>query len=141
MFSIYHFFAHLIAHKHTFGAIQKLEEFPFDTSLIAIRSGADFPDIILRLAPVGSGFDGGKLIELKDSKGYTISSFNSTIPTGQKALAPLLAGKSNKMRDQLDALGENGHQLPLRDVFYLIRGRKKSGDMKICLVHGSFLKH
>jgi len=45
------------------------------------------------------------------------------------------------MRDQLDALGENGHQLPLRDVFYLIRERKKSGDMKICLVHGSFLKH
>lgn len=139
MYSIYHFFAHLIAHKTQFSSAEKLEDFPFDESLIAVRSGAEFPDIILKLSPIGSDFSGGEFIELKDSKGYSIASFNSTIPTGQKTIASLLEGKSNKIRDLLNALGEDSHRLPIRQVFYLIRGRK-SEKMKICLVHGSFFE-
>lgn len=139
MYSIYHFFAHLITHKKYFITIEKLEDFPFDESLIAVRSGAAFPDIILKLAPIGSDFSGGEFIELKDSKGYSIASFNSTIPTGQKAIVPLLEGKTNKIRDQLNKLGEDSHQLPIRQVFYLIRGQKDK-NMKICLVHGSFFE-
>jgi len=139
MYSIYHFFAHLIAHKTQFLSTTQLNDFPFDDTLIGVRNDGLFPDIILRLAPIYTNFDGGELVELKDSRGYTIPSFNSTIPTGEKSIASLLTGKNNQMRDQLEKLGEDIHRIPIRQVFYLIRGQK-SGKMKMCLVHGSFFE-
>lgn len=93
MASIYHFFAHLITNKNQFLQSTPLEKFPFDESLIAARSGGSFPDIILRLETSNRGFIGGEFIELKDSQSYSIASFNSTIPTGQKDITPFLEKK------------------------------------------------
>lgn len=141
MASIYHFFAHLITNKNQFLQSTPLEKFPFDESLIAARSGGSFPDIILRLETSNRGFIGGEFIELKDSQSYSIASFNSTIPTGQKDITPFLEKKSGKIYGQLKKLGEHIHQEAIRDVFYLIRGKdKKSGSIKVCLIHGSFFE-
>ena len=42
---------------------------------------------------------------------------------------------------QLLAAGEDTDRFYLRDVYYLIRGRKRTaGTVKVCLVHGSFFE-
>jgi len=39
----------------------------------------------------------------------------------------------------MESAGDNIYNLIERDVFYLIRGRKK-GNVKIALIHGSFFE-
>ena len=80
------------------------------------------------------------MIELKDSKkGYSVASFNSTIPTGEKDIRKLTEGKTNTIRTQMQEAGNNILSLPIRQVFYLVRGRRQS-DVKACLVHGKFFE-
>jgi hypothetical protein len=140
MFSIYHFFAHLSRHRNDLKSVQKLDDFPYDIELLSCRNVGKFPDMAIRINPEdGSLFTGGELIELKDSRSYTVSSFNSTIPTGQKAIEPLVSGKRNHIRQQMEQAGDDIFSLPMRDVFYLIRG-KQQANTKVCLVHGSFFE-
>ena len=80
------------------------------------------------------------MIELKDSKkGYSVASFNSTIPTGEKDIRKLTEGKTNTIRTQMEEAGNNILSLPIRQVFYLVRGRRRS-NVKICLTHGKFFE-
>ena len=45
------------------------------------------------------------------------------------------------MRKQMEEAGDDIYSLPLREVYYLLRGKeKKTGNTKICLVHGSFFE-
>ena len=81
MYSIYHFFKTLVENKEQFINIPKLEDFPFDNNLLSCRNKGQFPDMAIRISPKNELFTGGELIELKDSYSYTVSSFNSTIPT------------------------------------------------------------
>ncbi|MDR1493537.1 MAG: hypothetical protein LBT05_12565 [Planctomycetaceae bacterium] len=53
-----------------------------------------FSDLVIRLNPSGLQFTGGEIIELKDSKSYSVSSFNSTIPTGQKEIEKIFKGEN-----------------------------------------------
>ena len=138
MFSIYHFFAHLHRNRERLKSLAKLGDFPFDMELLSCSSTGRFPDMAVRINPSGDP-SGGELIELKDSKSYMVSSFNSTIPTGRKAIAPLTGGATNRLREQMEAAGDDIHSLPIRDVYYLVRGRKDE-HTKICLVHGSFFE-
>ena len=62
----------------------KLEDFPFDENLFSYRNRGTFPDMAVRLNKNKDIFTGGELIYLKDSKSYTVLSFNSTIPTGKR---------------------------------------------------------
>jgi hypothetical protein len=140
MFSIYHFFAHLSRHRDDLKSVQKLDDFPYDIELLSCRNVGKFPDMAIRINPEEqAGLTGGELIELKDSRSYTVSSFNSTIPTAQKPIEALVSGKSNHIRQQMEQAGDDIFALPIRDVFYLIRGKQK-GNVKICLVHGSFFE-
>ena len=81
----------------------------------------------------------GELIELKDSKSYSVASFNSTIPTGEKDIRKLVGGTANIIRAQMQEAGNDILSLPIRQVFYLVRG-KKASDMKVCLSHGKFFE-
>lgn len=45
-----------------------------------------FPDFLFKVKKDGERYVSGSLIELKDSKGISIASFNSTIPTRYKSL-------------------------------------------------------
>jgi hypothetical protein len=139
MYSIYHFFKHLVEKKSSFYHTRKLEDFPYDSTLLACRNKGIFPDLAIRLNEDQGMFTGGELIELKDSQSYTVTSFNSTIPTGQKSIDRIIASPNSRIHRQMQEVGNNIYSLPIREVFYLIRGRQEA-KMKVCLVHGSFFE-
>lgn len=139
MYSIYHFFRDLVNKKDSFLTVTKLEEFPFDKNLLSCESKGKFPDVAIKVNQDKQIFTGGELIEFKDSKSYNISSFNSTIPTGKKEITQILTGKNNKIKQQMESRGDDIFSLPIRDVYYLIRGKKKN-NIKVCPIHGSFFE-
>ena len=138
MYSIYHFFADLYRRRILFEHFDKLGEFPYDRELLSCVNNGTFPDLVIRINPGGNP-SGGELDEVKDIKKYNVSSFNSTIPTGEKHISSITQGKSSKAREQMEAAGEDVFALPIREVYYLCRGRKDS-NTKICLIHGSFFE-
>ena len=139
MYSIYHFFAHLYRNRCFLKSVEKLDDFPFDCELLSCVNKNTFPDMAIRINPSGEP-PGGELIELKDSKtSFGIASFNSTIPTGRKKIASITSGKTNVVRQRMEDAGEDIHSLSEREVYYLVRG-KKAGNIKVCLVHGSFFE-
>ncbi len=99
----------------------------------------NFPIWRLEFAKDDELFAGGELVELKDSKSCTVSSFNSTIPTGKKDIAKVIKGKNSEVLRQMIEAGDDIYLLPEREVFYLIRGKRKD-NRKIVLVHGSFFE-
>ena len=137
--SIYHFFADLCQKKGGFIAQNKLAAFPFSEQMLSCVNKGKFPDLAIKLNRDDSVFSGGELIELKDSKSYSVASFNSTIPTGEKDIHELIEGAENTIRTQMQEAGDDILSLPIRQVFYLIRGRKRS-NAKVCLVHGKFFE-
>lgn len=139
MYSIYHFFKHLVANKRFFETITNIEEFPFDANMLSCQNAGQFPDLAIKINTSNTLFTGGELIELKDSKSYTVSSFNSTIPSGQKDVDKVIKSANSIIKKQMQEVGDDIYSLPIRDVFYLIRGQSKK-NMKIVLVHGSFFE-
>lgn len=139
MYSIYHFFESLVEKKSYFSKVKKLDGFPFDKQLLSCRNKGVFPDMAIRLDKDKSIFAGGELIELKDSDSYTVSSFNSTIPSRSKEISKIIAGENSTIKQQMISAGNDIHSLPVRDVYYLVRGRKQK-NIKVCLVYGSFFE-
>jgi hypothetical protein len=139
MYSIYHFFRCLVEKKEYFKKVKRLDIFPFNEKLLSCRNNGVFPDMAIRINQDKSEFTGGELIELKDSDSYTVSSFNSTIPSGKKDISKIITSENSIIKQQMERAGNDIFSLPTRDVFYLIRGKKKK-KIKVCLVYGSFLK-
>ena len=139
MYSIYHFFKSLVEKKSYFSKIEKLDRFRFDKRLLSCRNEGIFPDMAIRLNKDKSIFTGGELIELKDSDSYTVSSFNSTIPSRSKKIEDIITGENSIIKQQMDETGNDIFSLPVRDVYYLVRGRKKN-HTNVCLVYGSFFE-
>ena len=138
-YSIYHFFAGLCRKRDDFLLGNDLEDFPFDKRMLSCINKGKFPDLAIRLNNEDVQFTGGELIELKDSKQYSVASFNSTIPIGEKDIKKLTEGQANIIRTQMEKAGNNILSLPVRQVFYLIRGSKQS-NTKVCLAHGKFFE-
>jgi hypothetical protein len=142
MYSIYHFFASLIRNKTLFRDLS-LESFPYNVELLASRSDSQFPDMAIKLNVNNPEIKGGELIELKNCKSYSIASFNSTIPTGIKDIRTILSPNS-VIWQQMEAAGDDVLSHPIREIYYLIRGKpvkgRKAGNIKVCLVHGSFFE-
>lgn len=139
MNSIYHFFRSLVKQKESFLKIDKLEDFPFDESLLSCKNIGIFPDMAIKLNKESSLFTGGELIELKDSVSYSVSSFNSTIPTTKKDISKVISSENSSVYRQMTEAGNDIYSLPVRDVFYLVRG-KKNEYVKVCLVSGAFFE-
>ena len=137
--SIYHFFKNLVDNKDALQSIVKLDDFDFDKNILSCKRVGQFPDLAIRICRDDELFEGGELVELKDSKSYTVSSFNSTIPTGRKEIAKVIKGKNSEVLRQMIEAGDDISDLPEREVFYLIRGKSKE-NTKIVLVHGSFFE-
>lgn len=138
--SIYHFFADLCRKKEEFLSENELESFSFDEQMLSCTNKGIFPDLAIKLNDDNEQFTGGELIELKESKDkYSVASFNSTIPTGEKDIRKLTEGKTNTIRAQMQEAGNNILSLPIRQVFYLVRGRRGS-NVKVCLTHGKFFE-
>src|SRR5947209_19807744 len=117
MHSIYHFFKSLVERKEDFLATTKLENFPFDDRLLSCKSAGKFPDMAIRLNPVGEILTGGELIELKGSKSYSFPSFNSTIPTGRKKITDVITSENSVIAQQMKQAGDDIFSLAVRDVF------------------------
>jgi len=139
MYSIYHFWKHLIHNRASFSKIANLSEFQFDETMLSCVNKGIFPDLAIKLNKDSSVFTGGELIELKDSKSYNVASFNSTVPTGKKNIRKIISSEHGTIFLQMQKAGDDVFSLEERDVYYLIRGRK-SIYQKICLVHGSFFE-
>ncbi len=138
-YSIYHFFADLCEKKGKFTSQNPLDTFPFNEEMLSCINEGRFPDLAIKLNHNDSTFSGGELIELKDSKSYSVASFNSTIPTGEKDVQKLIEGLENIVRTRMQEAGDDILSLPIRQVFYLIRGRNRS-NVKVCLAHGKFFE-
>lgn len=139
MYSIYHFFHSLYQERELFKKIKKLEKFPFDDKLLSCKNEGVFPDLAIRINKRKNIFTGGELIELKDSDSYTVSSFNSTIPSRSKNIDDIITSDNSIVKKQMEKAGDKISSLKKRDVFYLIRGKKKQ-NIKVCLVYGSFFE-
>lgn len=139
MYSIFHFWKHLALNKDALSRIGKLDEFVFDASMLSCKNKGVFPDLAIKLNKDRSMFTGGELIELKDSRVYNVSSFNSTVPTGKKNIHKIISSENSTTFLQMKDAGDDVFSLKERDVYYLVRGRK-AGHQKICLVHGSFFE-
>ena len=136
--SVYHFFARLMERRGYFVQDNKLEDFAFPRDMIAAESRSGFPDFVLKTNANGS-LSGGEFIELKDAKSYQIASFNSTLPSATKLVASL----SQNMKNQLLEAGEDIETVPQRDVYYLVRGIRRTTSSplaKTVLVSGSFFE-
>lgn len=59
MYSIYHFFAHLVRNKQQFFEVAQLENFPFDVELLSCHSVGKFPDLVIRINTNDNQFTGG----------------------------------------------------------------------------------
>jgi len=139
MYSIYHFWKHIVHNKASFSRVGNLAQFEFDADMLSCENIGIFPDLAIKLNKDRSIFTGGELIELKDSKTYVVSSFNSTIPTRKKSIHKIIPSEQSTIYLQMKIAGDDVFSLEDRDVYYLVRGQKK-GKQKICLVYGGFFE-
>lgn len=108
--------------------------------LVAGRCAGRFPDIILRTNQNDPMFQGGEFVEIKDAKtNYSISSFNSTMPSAYKNIRDHVEAGSALYREIKEADGIDPYHLETREVYYLIRGQQKT-KCKVCLVYGGFFE-
>ncbi len=105
-----------------------------------------FPDIVFKSRTDEGNLKCGSLLELKDAKSSTISSFNSTLPTKQKNLQELDVINGNNLVSKIvkihnDKSDDDEFYEYTRHCFYLIRtGRGNPNKTKISLVDGSFFE-
>ncbi|MCK6580055.1 MAG: hypothetical protein L6Q98_18345 [Anaerolineae bacterium] len=137
-YSIYHFFAKLIDSRSELLASAPLEEIPVlnEQNFFSCINPAQYPDRVIRVNADRSRYSGGELIELKDARSYSVSSFNSTIPTGRKRLDTFL---TPRILAQMEAAGDPLEALPVREAYYVVRGRSRE-HTKVCITHGSFFE-
>lgn len=88
----------------------------------------------------------GSLIELKDSRGASIASFNSTIPTKYKSLEEIGVINGNNLVSRIaraidgDLALDECYLKFERRCFYLVRTHKVSKRVKVSIVDGSFFE-
>lgn len=105
-----------------------------------------FPDFLFKVKKNEKRNIGGSLIELKNSKGGSIASFNSTIPTKYKSLEEIDVVNGDKLVSRIATimdgkLAAERHYLEFeRKCLYLIRTNKDSNKVKVSIVDGSFFE-
>ncbi|MCY4537711.1 MAG: hypothetical protein OXE52_05710 [Chloroflexi bacterium] len=138
MYNIYHFFAFLINVRKLMLNKSKMTKWNYSQRSLSYFSTTGFPTMALRLNPRGNP-PGGELIGFMESKTYVVPPFKSHIPAGALSIASLGHKKASAVDRQMRSNGEDWRWLPMRDVYYLIRGRR-FGHTLVCLVHGSFFE-
>ncbi|AHF81287.1 hypothetical protein [Thermococcus paralvinellae] len=107
-----------------------------------------FPDFMFKSISQDNQLIGGEILELKDSKGGGIASFNSTIPTEYKTLKEIerLNGSKGKIVIKIAEIFDKNSSDPLwktykRKCFYLIRTHKTDkSKIKVSIVDGAFFE-
>lgn len=105
-----------------------------------------FPDFLFKVRKINDDFICGSLLELKDSEGSNITSFNSTIPTKFKSLEEIDIINGNKLVSKIASIidkqpVEGKYYTFDRHCFYLVRTHKcKKEKVKLSIVDGSFFE-
>ena len=137
--SIYHLFAYLYLNRNELVSANPINTFPFDEQMLSWTAKDWFPNLAIKCNDGDKLFGGGELVLLKDSKSYSVTSFDSMIPTGEKEVRKATEWTESACLAQRHEEGKKVPSLSVRQVFYLIRGRKKS-NVKVCLSHGRFFE-
>jgi len=114
---------------------------------ILYSKSEQFPDFLFKMRKLENKLICGSLLELKDSKGGSIASFNSTLPTKYKSLEEVdvingnnLVSRIVSVMDGELASDKNYHTFQRRN-FYLVRTHKDGDNrVKISIVDGSFFE-
>lgn len=138
MYSIYHLFAYLLHNRRRLQSVPNLTDYPFPSEPFSFHGKYDFPTLALRINPSGDP-RGGELLGLKDSRSYCISTFQSHIPVGAMSIDSLGYQKAKEIYKSMSSAGEDARSLPIRQVYYLIRGKRQCYT-KLCLIHGRFFE-
>lgn len=117
------------------------------TEKLLYSKSEQFPDFIFKVKKLDGELICGSLLELKDSKGGSVASFNSTLPTKYKTLKEIdiINGKNLVSRvasiiDKKLSL-ERFYYTFERKCFYLVRTHAGKDDkVKISVVDGSFFE-
>jgi hypothetical protein len=113
---------------------------------IKYSKSQQFPDFIFRVREIGGKLSCGSLLELKDSKGGSISSFNSTIPTRTKNLKEVEVVNGGdlvlRIASIIDEKSLEGEYYTFeRRCFYLVRTHSENPEkVKVSIVDGSFFE-
>lgn len=126
--------------------IERMKEIGIEEHIFYSKS-EQFPDFVFKVKKKENKLTGGSLLELKDSKGGNIASFNSTLPTKYKTLDEVdvingnnLVSRITSIMDGELASDKNYHTFQRRN-FYLVRTHKDRNDkVKISIVDGSFFE-
>ncbi len=110
----------------------------------------NFPDFLFKVRRIDNKFTCGSLLELKDSKGGSIASFNSTLPTRFKSLEEIdivnggdLVSRIARVVDGIPPKEEYYREYYTfeRRCFYLVRTYRCNPDkVKVSIVDGSFFE-
>jgi len=109
-------------------------------------SSQQFPDFLFKVRERGGKLAYGSLLELKDSKGGTIASFNSTIPTKYKSLGEVDMINGKNIVSRIASIMDGGlasdvsyHNFHRRN-FYLVRTYRDNYRVKVSIIDGSFFE-
>lgn len=99
-----------------------------------------FPDFVLARSPIAC-FGNGALLELKDSSGGQIASFNSTLPSNKKQVGKLSPLVLKAIENYETLMGMKFDPMEERDCFYLIRTHKSDNQKtRLSIVQGTFFE-
>ena len=132
--------------KDSMGFIDWIKTHGIDERILYSKS-EQFPDFLFKVRRQENKLTCGSLLELKDSKGGSIASFNSTLPTKYKSIDEVdiingnnLVSTITSIIDRQLASDKNYHTFQRRN-FYLIRAHKDNDDkVKVSVVDGSFFE-
>ena len=105
-----------------------------------------FPDFLFKVRNKEGMIVGGSVLELKDSRGGSIASFNSTLPSTYKSLEEIDIINGNHLVSRIASIfdGElsakpNYYTFQRRN-YYLVRTHKESARVKLSIIDGSFFE-
>jgi hypothetical protein len=106
-----------------------------------------FPDFLFKTRKYADELICGSLLELKDSKGGSVASFNSTLPTRYKSLEEIDVINGTNLVSRIASIidgalsSESGYRTFERRCFYLVRTHAdKEEKVKLSVVDGSFFE-
>lgn len=106
-----------------------------------------FPDFLFKARKQENKLTSGSLLELKDSKGGNIASFNSTLPTKHKSLEEVDIINGNNLVSKIASVidgkptSDKTYYTFQRRSFYLVRTHKNNNEkVKISIIDGSFFE-
>jgi hypothetical protein len=107
----------------------------------------DFPDCMFPATYQNNIYSGGEILELKDSEGGSIASFNSTLPTHYKTLLEIDELNSSSVVSRIAHVVDFPHSMQAgydafpRKCFYFVRTlNNNEHNLRMSVIEGSFFE-